>query len=337
MPDVVANDALCGTLGLAADTGKLNHAYILEGAAGMGKHMIAQRLFMSVCCQERGKPGGTLPCMHCPACKKILSGNNPDMSFVHREADKASLGIDPIRGVREDVVLAPIESPMKVYIIEDAQLMTTAAQNAFLLTLEEPPAYVLFLLLCTDASVLLETIRSRAPVLRLLPADTALTIKALRQSGIAAAAQDELEQVALAANGSIGRALSFLNDKSRTVLLEKRTAAAKFAEALIRPVSPETAFPLLDALGSKREDLGESLERVQTALRDLALLKRDETAPLLFYTDRDAAELLVERVSAKKLLYLWQTVDEARDAIVRRNANIPLTMSRLALGTGLVR
>ena len=145
--DMVGNEAL--RLRLARDVREktLSHAYLLEGARGSGKHMLALRIAMALACEHREEHSSPLPCMHCASCKKILDGNSPDVIWLRRE-DKATVGVEGVRRIRSDVYVAPHELDAKIYIIEDAHLMTTQAQNALLLTLEEPPSYVLFLLLC---------------------------------------------------------------------------------------------------------------------------------------------------------------------------------------------
>ena len=166
--DIAANEALREQLGTEILASRLPHAYILEGSRGSGKHTLALRIAAALSCQRSEDSSAPLPCMNCPSCKKILDGNSPDVIFVHRE-DTATLGVDIIRNVRNDVWIAPNDTDFKIYIIEDAHLMTEQAQNALLLTLEEPPEYVRFLLLCESAEMLLETIRSRAPTLHTEP------------------------------------------------------------------------------------------------------------------------------------------------------------------------
>ena len=166
--DIAGNETLKTRLANEISEGKLSHAYILEGSKGSGKHLFAMGIAAALSCENRGNDSSPLPCRTCPSCKKILSGNSPDIIHVGK-GDKATLGVEAIRTLKQDVWIAPNDSDVKVYIIEDAHLMTIQAQNALLLTLEEPPSYVLFLLLCESAAPLLETVRSRAPILRTEP------------------------------------------------------------------------------------------------------------------------------------------------------------------------
>ena len=217
--DMVGNEALRERLRDDICADRLSHAYIIEGAEGFGKHMLALRIAAALACENRGMDGLPLPCMECASCRKILSGNSPDVIPISR-GDKATLGVEAVRLMHTGVCIAPNELDRKCYLIEDAHLMTVQAQNAFLLTLEEPPPYVCFLLLCESTAPLLETVRSRAPTLRLepIPPDgirehllrTEPAAKALEQQ-----APEELRELIAAAGGSIGRARLLLDPKRR--------------------------------------------------------------------------------------------------------------------------
>ena len=212
--DLVGNEKLRKRLAEDLLTGRFAHAYILEGAPGTGKHTLALRIAMALACENRGRDGIPLPCMECTACRKILSGNSPDVIF-ERRGEKATLGVETVREIHNDVYIAPNELNDKVYIIEDAHLLTVQAQNAFLLTLEEPPAYVRFLLLSESSSMLLETVRSRAQTLRTEPIPPQEIERYLiksdeRARSLKSASPDEFRELIAAANGSIGRALRLL-------------------------------------------------------------------------------------------------------------------------------
>jgi DNA polymerase-3 subunit delta' len=333
LTDVVANEHLRARLGDELLAGKLSHAYILSGECGFGKHTLALHLAAALACENAKDAHMPLPCLRCPACRKILSGNSPDVIYVNR-GDKATLGVDPIREIRQDVYIPPNDLSVKVYIIEEAHLMTPQAQNAFLLTLEEPPAYVLFLLLCENPSLMLETVLSRAPVLRLEPVQNELILhhicaKVPEAKRMAETDRASLEELVVAADGSIGRALALLDPKLYKPLSEKRELARNFAHLCASPKSTAQAMRFINSLGSRRDELIEQFSTILLCLRDLLLCKQTENAPLCFFSDREEAASLAYSFTTPTLLSLCDSVSEAADRL-RANANVRLTIIAMA-------
>ncbi len=343
LPRLWGNDALRERIGNDICAHRLSHAYILEGRYGMGKHTLAMQIAAAQSCQNKGSDVHPLPCGTCKNCRKILEGKSPDVIWVSREKGKAQMTVDVVRHLRTDVLTPPNDLDTKVYIIEDAHTMNVQAQNALLLTLEEPPAYVLFLLLCEDAGNMLETIRSRAPIYRLQP----LPVETISQyiaknvpSSKNSASEKTLEQVLMAADGSIGRALDLLSPKESAPILAAREAAMEFLEAV--PTKGERMLRALVAFGIKREDgraeikrdeITYKLQTLMRALRDLIALRRCDpsTVSLCFFTDREAAGAYVMRFSTEELLRLMSAVDGAIDSIAVRNANVRITICDMAI------
>lgn len=337
-PDIKGNDALRRLLGDDICSGRLSHAYILEGPRGSGKHMLALRIAAALACEKRRQDGVPLPCMTCPACEKIFNGNSPDVIFLNR-GEKATFGVEAIRSLHTDVHIAPNELDTKLYILEEAHLMTAQAQNAFLLTLEEPPPYVLFLLLAENAQALLETVRSRAPVRRteLLSREeiTELLLscypeaEALRRS-----APGEFAQIITAAGGCAGVAVELLNPRKRAPVLADRETVRRIV-SVAAGGSPGEVLALLAGLGQKRDELTSRLGLCLLALRDLVLLKKSEEAPLCFFTDREEALTLSCRFPTRTLLRLCGAIDTAMDRL-RANGNVRLILTTLGTQSGLL-
>ena len=339
LSNVVANEQLRVRLGNELLAGKLSHAYILSGERGFGKHTLALHLAAALVCERKEDGHSPLPCLECPTCRKIFSGNSPDIIYINR-GDKATLGVDPIRELRQDVYIPPNDLSVKVYIIEEAHLMTPQAQNAFLLTLEEPPAYVLFLLLCENPALMLETVRSRAPVIRLEPVPSDMILQHICKTVPEAKRMLEtdraaLEEIAVAADGSIGRALALLDPKLYKPLFDRRELARTFARLCASPKNTGETMRFLNSLGTRRDELIEQLSAVLLCLRDLLLCKQTENAPLCFFSDREEASSLSYTFTTPALLSLCDSVSDATDRL-RANANVRLTVIAMAQSCNLL-
>ena len=136
--DLIGNDDIKNTLGSAIKNGVFSHAYIVEGDKGTGKHTVARLASSAIMCQS----GGDLPCGKCEFCRKILNDNCADVRFFD------AFKVDDVRKIKETLYESSTECPYKIYIFNDAHKMNVKAQNALLISLEEPPKNVVFFLLC---------------------------------------------------------------------------------------------------------------------------------------------------------------------------------------------
>ena len=334
--NIRGNTALSARLGEDIREGRFPHAHIIEGAAGFGKHLFAREIAMALACEARTKKGAPLPCGTCRSCRRIKAGDCPDVITVSK-GERATMGVEVIRTLREGLATVPNDLDVKVYIIEDAHTMTVQAQNALLLTLEEPPAFVVFLLLAEDAGALLETVRSRAPTHRLQPIDPQtmrdflLNDPIARARGAAALAAErppEFEALLSLAGGSIGLALTLCDSEKRAPLLERLARTEELLACLAERTAPDRLLLALFSLGNTRDALLSDLSMLSLALRDLLLLSRAEGAALLFYTERERAAELAARFTAARILSISDALDKAAEAL-RANANVRLTVINL--------
>ena len=134
---------------------KISHSYMFIGQSGIGKFMVAKEFAKAVLCQ-----GEQRPCDKCEACIKFNGDNNPDIKIID-EAEEKSIKTETIKEMIKGVYEKPIVSSKKVYIINDSHKMTKEAQNSLLKTLEEPPEYVVIILVTENENLLLNTIKSR--------------------------------------------------------------------------------------------------------------------------------------------------------------------------------
>lgn len=150
---------------------KPSHAYILNGEDGSGKMMLAEAFAAGINCESEGDR----PCCNCHSCKQAISHNHPDIIYINKDKDKKTYSVDDIRDkINATVDISPYNGRYKIYIVDQAELMGTAPQNALLKTIEEPPEYAIIMLLTNNAGSFLQTINSRCIQVdtRPLPDDT---------------------------------------------------------------------------------------------------------------------------------------------------------------------
>lgn len=159
------HDELIKKLIKSVHNGTSSHAYIFEGEKGLFKHEAAQLFAAALTCQNTS----VSPCGTCPACIQAKSKTNPDIIYIEKSNDKKTIGVEPIRTLNDDVAIRPFYSQKKVYIINEGDILTPEAQNAFLKTLEEPPEYAVFIIIVENSSALLQTVLSRASLIHFTP------------------------------------------------------------------------------------------------------------------------------------------------------------------------
>ncbi len=301
------NSALKKRLADEISEGRFPHAYIIAGASGSGKRTLAINIAAALACQSQH----ALPCGVCDSCQKILNGFSPDVIFVRKDSDKKEFTVNLIREIKDSIFIAPNELEKRVYIIEDAETMNQNAQNAFLKILEEPPHYVVFLLLCSNTENLLETVKSRAPILYTehIPTDE---IKAYllehspRAREIFESAPEKLDTIAVSANGSIGVALSLCEESDKHAAM--RSLVFDFFNAWTAPALTELDL-FSTSLPTDPESLTDFFKRLKIALRDISVLKYDFDKSLLFFSNYAEAEEFVARITSFKALKLIDTID----------------------------
>ena len=331
--NIIGNEALRARLYSDIKSGSLAHAYIIEGKRGSGRHTLVKNIIAALACAG---DGDTIPCGECLNCRHVFEDKCPDVMTVSREEDRATMGVDTIRELKESLWAVPNDLEFKSYIIEDADTMTVQAQNAFLLTLEQPPRFVSFFLICENARSLLETIRSRAPVLRTEPIPAEKISEYIRSDSFDKKLRDaaralqqsepeEFATVLISADGSIGRAAELLSPRTRKPISDRRALAMTFIESLTINGKKDHPLSLFPKFSQKRDELSLQLEYISRALRDLILLKKSENAPLCFFADRERALDLSGSFFERKLISVFDKITEAKDS-VERSANIRLTL-----------
>ncbi|WP_298436005.1 DNA polymerase III subunit delta' [Geobacter sp.] len=311
---ILGQDTAVDVLRRALRTGKLAHAYLFEGIEGCGKRTTALALVAAAFCSH-GEGCGS-----CPSCRKMASGQHPDLHSVG--PDGAFIKIDQIRDLQRELVLRPVEAPLKACVIEEADRLNPAAANALLKTLEEPPGNALMILLTSRLAGILPTVRSRCQLLRFgeLPERT-IEDELLRRGTAPAAAR----LAASLAGGSLGRALELgeQGDTAGRGELLKRLATLSLAS--ITPL-----FEAAEELSADRETAVGTLDELTSLLRDVMLIQGGGGTGVV---NRDLLPLLEQEAVRTTLEQSGERIArimEARQAL-GRNANPRLTLDVLLM------
>lgn len=340
MTEIAGNREICERLVADIKSGSLSHAYIIEGATGSGRKTIALNVAAATACERRFDENAPVPCLCCPTCKKILERKSTDVIFVKDEG-KATVGVDLIRFIRDDVRVIPNDIDNKFYIIENADRMTEQAQNALLLTLEEPPSFARFFLICNDASSLLETIRSRAITLRTQrlcdrDVDSYICSHYTEAQQMKLSSPKDFQELIKASSGGIGMAIEHIIDsKAWKTTKDRREFIRNLVSEALNGASPERLIPLLTKLSTSRDALSNELALFALAIRDLIVSKKSDSPVLEFYCDENEAIELSDKVSLSFLYTLYQNISIASEENAR-NANVRLLITKLAVNSGII-
>ncbi|MGH9469046.1 MAG: DNA polymerase III subunit gamma/tau [Terriglobia bacterium] len=350
--DEVAGQRLVSdTLQNAIRLNRVAHGYIFSGARGVGKTTMARILAKALNCEQGPTPS---PCGKCDSCREIAAGNAVDVLEIDAASNR---GIDEIRELRESVRYLPARDRNKVFIIDEAHMLTPEAFNALLKTLEEPPERSFFILATTEAHRLPPTIQSRCQHFTFRLLDYAEIVKRLAEicarEGITAE-EGALGAIALAAEGSLRDALSLLDEAiaaSGERVEESRVrqllgvVPAKLLSGVIAAIQAGDAragLELVDQLASGGYDFISFCNELTRMVRNLMVARSCGAAsPLIQAPDTERADLdaLSQGFTEEDLTRLFQvllrTQGEMRYSLHPR-FHLELAVAKLAHAPNLI-
>jgi DNA polymerase-3 subunit gamma/tau len=326
---VAVQSHVSNTLKGAIARGRVAHGYLLCGPRGTGKTTLARVLAMALNCEVRGARADGEPCGECTSCQRIWSGGS-SLDVVEMDA-ASNRSVEDARELRERAMYAPTgDDRYKVYIVDEAHMLTREAWNALLKILEEPPPRVVFVFATTEPQKIAQL---AAPILsrlqrfdlkRIGPAEIRERLAAVLESEQVAYEPDALGMIARAADGGLRDALS-LTDQVLSLGDDARVTAARVQEAL--GLVPEDEFlAVLDLIAERRAGdvfatvarLAESgvdfalfLTGLGDMLRSLLALSLGGAAPDLSERAREALAARVGRLGPSDLLRMLQVLVEA--------------------------
>ncbi|QOR47482.1 DNA polymerase III subunit gamma and tau [Trueperella pecoris] len=327
--EVIGQDHVTKPLKAALEAGRTTHAYLFSGPRGCGKTTSARILARCLNCVEY--PTAT-PCGVCDSCKELSRDGSGSLDVV--ELDAASHGgVDDARELREQAGFAPVRDRFKIFIIDEAHMVTNQGFNALLKLVEEPPPHVKFIFATTEPEKVIGTIRSRThhyPFRLVPPLDLEKYLALLcAQEGVSAG-KDLLSLVVRAGTGSVRDTLSVLDqiiggsegtrlDYERAVALLGYTSATLLDEAINAITARDGAgiFGVVDAVVKSGHDPRRFVEDLLQRLRDLVIisLAGEEAKDVFVSVPEDQYATMIEQASALGAERASQCADLTNEAL----------------------
>ncbi len=318
---IIGHQQIVGQLQRTVASDRIAGAYLFVGPTGIGKETVARYFAQLIFCQQDtqlGSPpvtGKGQVCGTCLACRKVDSGNHPDLQFIR--PDGSLLRIGQIRELQKQIIYEPFEASRKVYILTDVERMNAEAENCLLKTLEEPPAASVLILLTSNIEALLPTTRSRCQILQFHPMPTRELAEFLTEKF--SVAPEQAITLAIAAGGAIGKAIT---------QLEKGSTFTEEVPEILKETDLLAAFRLAENL----KDNPEILDDLVMWYRDLLFLQQGAPNELITHIHSlEELQRIAPHYSRLRIQQAIQTIFNTKSLIENTNTNATLALEVMCL------
>lgn len=352
LADIVGQEHVTRTLGNAIRSGRIHHAYLFCGARGVGKTSAARALARALMCQEGPRVD---PCGTCAVCREVLAGTCPDLVEVDGASNNS---VDDIRELRDTVHYAPNHGRYRIYLVDEVHMLSKAAFNALLKTLEEPPAHVIFLFATTEPHKVLDTILSRVQRFdfkRIPAVEVAERLRDIANREGVTIGLGSLRRIARAGDGSmrdaqslLDKAISFAGNDPVTddlvaeaLGLVDRARLHRFVGGLVH-ARPDDALAVIDELCTLGFEPAHLAADALEMLRDATFLRLSPEVARFAEAADDERAALVETVGDAEPAHLARTFQALTDVVEglartpRPRATLEMAVARLATARPLV-
>ena len=338
--DIIDQNQMKEHMQNALSTGKISHAYIISGENGSGKEYIAKIFAKALLCENKENRNDYIEaCNECHSCVQALSDNHPDIITITHEKPN-SIGVDDIREqLRDDVVIRPYSSNHKIYIIPEGEKMTPAAQNALLKTLEEPPSYIVIIILSSNINAFLPTIISRCIVLPMKPVNDDSIIKYLMEECHVVDYKAAL--CASFARGNVGKALELASNerfedlKNGTIELVSKLSGLEIYSMMDRVhelLAPSEENEKNSKKGIDTGLLEEFLDILLFLFRDMLVYKATGEGDHLIFSDKISyIRSVTQKCTYEGIDRIIKNMETAKNRI-NSNVNIDVALELMLLG-----
>ena len=298
------------------ESGRLPHAFIVEGPEGVGKFTFSLFASTSILCTGKNRPCGS-----CDACIKLRDGNHPDLYIISPEKESSQIKVEEVREIKKSVYMLPNEGDKKVYIIKDGQKMNVQAQNALLKLFEEPPESSVFFILTDNRESLLPTVVSRGHIITLCPSKPEDIMKYLKELYPKKTAE-ELENAVNMCEGSPGKALTLLEKKYGVI----RNDVLEYASLLFS----HSGFACMSFFKSKRYDRSKAKDFMLTLFLLFSdVMRAKKKSDRFVFLPPETAYYYAKLTTETKLALISEEILRSFEAI-DANSNLNLTFSVFA-------